>query len=179
MIQMEETDNRLIKSVSCQVQGSECVINWHWPESVPCVYVHKSRLDEPFDPFLLTQRDVKLYTREEYKANRGYREPVEGIGRYAYRIFPCELRDGKPVMLIPAGEDHIGRVSTGKAKIYYSVKRRKSWFRPYQSIQIRIFPSCRSPGTCFATSKKKAPTRQTRKTGRSTRSFPTWSPERT
>ncbi|USG65569.1 beta-mannanase [Brevibacillus ruminantium] len=139
MIEMEETDRRLIKDVTCQLQGSDCVINWHWPDSVPCVYVHKSPFDAPFDPLLLTPRDVKLYTREEYKVNRGYREPAEGIGRYTYRIFPCELRGGKPIMLLPQGDSHIGHISTGKAKIYYSVKSKKSWFRPYQSIQIRIF----------------------------------------
>lgn len=139
MIEREETVERLIKDVVCQIQGNECVITWHWPESVPFVYVHRMPFDASFEPSPITPGDVKLYTREEYKANLGYREPVEGIGRHTYRIFPGQLRDGKRVMLLPRGEAHLGHLSTGKAKIYYSVKSKKSWFRPYQTIQIRIF----------------------------------------
>jgi hypothetical protein len=42
-------------------------------------------------------------------------------------------------MLVPEGESHIVHVRTGKAKIFYSLKRGRNWFSPYQSLQIRIF----------------------------------------
>jgi len=140
MIKWEETTELAIKDVVCQLQEGEYVINWHWAEGVPCVYVHRSGYDEPFDVNRIDDEAAfKLYTREEYKANKGLREKNEGIGRYTYRIFPCRLENGKPVMLVPAGEAHIVHVRTGKAKIYYSFKRGRSWFSPYQSLQIRIF----------------------------------------
>lgn len=139
MINREETQERLIKDVSCQYQGSEYVLNWYWAESVPCVYVHKSPFDSPFDSAQLDEGQLKLYTREEYKVHKGLREKTEGIGRYTYRIFPCRLQNGKPVLLIPDGEAHIIHVSTGKAKIMYSFKRGRSWFSSYQTLQIRIF----------------------------------------
>lgn len=139
MINWEGTAQLSIKDVVCQTQGNEYVINWHWAEEVPCVYVHKSGYEEPFDVSRLSEAELKLYTREEYKANKGLREKNEGIGRYTYRIFPCRLEQGRPVLLVPEGESHIVHVSTGKAKIYYSFKRGRSWFSPYQTLQIRLF----------------------------------------
>lgn len=139
MIKWEETTELSIKDVVCQLQGTECVINWHWAEEVPCVYVYRSGYDEPFDVTQINETQLKLYTREEYKAHKGLREKNEGIGRYTYRIFPCRLENGKPIMLVPEGESHIVHVRTGKAKIFYSFKRGRNWFSPYQSLQIRIF----------------------------------------
>lgn len=139
MIKCEETSDLLIKDVTCHPQGDEYVINWHWAEGVPCVYVHKSRFDAPFDLAQISEKQLKLYTREEYKAHKGLREKREGIGRYTYRIFPCRVDGGKPIMLIPQGEAHVIHVSTGKAKIRYSLTRKRRWFSPYQSLSIRIF----------------------------------------
>lgn len=139
MINNEEISELLIKDVTCHPQGNEYVINWHWAEEVPCVYVHKSRFDVPFDLTRISEKQLKLYTREEYKAHKGLREKEEGIGRYTYRIFPCRLENGKPIMLIQNGEANIIHVSTGKAKIHYSFKRGRNWFGQHQSLQIRIF----------------------------------------
>jgi len=145
MIVSEETQERLIKDVTCQYQGSEYVLNWYWSADVPCVYVHKSPYGSPFDPSEISEGQLKLYTREEYKVHKGLREKTEGIGRYTYRIFPCRLQNGKPVLLIPEGDAHIVHVSTGKAKIYYSFKRGRNWFSSYQSLQIRIFSEISIP----------------------------------
>lgn len=139
MINWEETSELYIKNVAFHLQGEECVINWHWAEQVPFVYVHKSRYDAPIDMEQISEKQLKLYTREEYKAHKGLREKTEGIGRYTYRIFPCRLENGKPVMLIPQGDAHVIHVRTGKAKIYYSFKRGRNWFSQYRSLQIRIF----------------------------------------
>ncbi|UIO42376.1 beta-mannanase [Brevibacillus brevis] len=139
MINREETTETFIKDVTCQHQGSEYVLNWHWAQDIPCVYVHKSQFGAPFDISELDDRQFKLYTREEYKVHKGLREKTDGIGRYTYRIFPCRLENGKPLLLMPDGDAHVIHVSTGKAKIYYSFKRGGSWFSKHQSLQIRIF----------------------------------------
>ncbi|QRG67597.1 beta-mannanase [Brevibacillus choshinensis] len=154
MIKWEDTTALFIKDVVCQLQGDEYVINWHWAEDVPCVYVHRSGYDEPFDVNQLGGGQLKLYTREEYKAHKGLREKNEGIGRYTYRIFPCRLENGKPVMLLPRGEAHIVHVRTGKAKIYYSFKRGRNWFSSYQSLQIRIFSEIPIPKEALCYVKK-------------------------
>ncbi|MCG5251068.1 beta-mannanase [Brevibacillus agri] len=139
MMNREETVETLIKNVSCQQQGGDFVLTWHWGQDIPCVYVHKSLYGAPFDAGLIEDQELKLYTREEYKVHKGLREKAEGIGRYTYRIFPCRLEDGKPILLIPQGDAHVIHVSTGKEKIYYSFKRSGSWFRKQQTLQIRIF----------------------------------------
>ncbi len=136
---MDETSDLLIKDITYRLQGNECIMNWHWADSVPCVYIYKSPFGEPVDLAEITEKQLKLYTREEYKAKKGYFEVVEGFGKNTYRIFPCALDNGKPVMLIPEGDQHIAHVNSGRAKIYYSFKRGRSWFSSYQSLQIRIF----------------------------------------
>lgn len=139
MITKEATKESLIRNVTCHLQGDEYIINWHWSEEVPCVYVHKSRYEEPIHPDEINASELKLYTREEYKVHKGLREKAEGIGRYTYRIFPCRLENGRPIMLIPNGDAHIIHVSAGRAKIRYSFKRRGGLFGQRQSLQIRIF----------------------------------------
>lgn len=158
MIKWEEATGLSIKDVVCQLQGNEYVINWHWAEDVPCVYIHRSGYDEPFDVNQLSENQLRLYTREEYKAHKGLREKNEGIGRYTYRIFPCRLENGRPVMLLPQGEANIVHVRTGKAKIYYSFKRGRNWFSPYQSLQIRIFSEIPIPKDVLCYVKKEGST---------------------
>lgn len=139
MIDQEKITDVLIKDVVCHRQGDEYVLNWHWAEDVPCVYVHKTTKDAPFDIEQVDEKQWKLYTREEYKVHKGLREKSEGIGQYTYRIFPCRLEKGKPVLLVPSTDSHVIHVSTGKAKITYSLIRNKKWFSSYDSLQIRIF----------------------------------------
>lgn len=137
---MEETNpDRFIKDVAYQLQDNQVLITWHWPEGIPCVYLHKTLPGVPVDPFALTTQQLRLYTREEYKAKNGYLETVEGIGRYAYHIYPCVLEAGKPVLLIQGNEENAISVSAGKAKIYYAIKQKKQLFGKYQSVQIQIF----------------------------------------
>ncbi|RNB72437.1 beta-mannanase [Brevibacillus panacihumi] len=139
MINHETTSDVLIKDVVCHRQGEEYVINWHWAEEVPCVYVHKAPMDAPFSIEQITEKQLKLYTREEYKVHKGLRETSEGIGQYTYRIFPCRLEKGKPILLVPDSDAHIIHISTGKAKIRYSLIRKRKWFGAYDTLQIRIF----------------------------------------
>lgn len=136
---MEERDShRFIKDLKFRMQENECILTWHWPEGIPCVYIHKSRAEEAFELDAADPRQWKLYTREEYKVHTGYREAVEGIGRYTYRVFPCILQEGKPVMLVQDNTQNMIHVSTGKARITYGIKTRKSFFSKYQSVQIHI-----------------------------------------
>jgi hypothetical protein len=139
MIYREMITDKLIKDVVCHRQGDELVINWHWADEVSCVYVHKALRDASFDIDQVSERDMKLYTREEYKVHKGLREVSEGIGQYTYRIFPCRLERGKPVLLVPDTDAHVIHVSTGRAKITYSLIRKRKWFSAYDSLQIRIF----------------------------------------
>lgn len=159
MINREETTETLIKDVTCQHQGGEYVLNWYWAQDVPCVYVHKSQFGTPFDLHEVDDRQFKLYTREEYKAHKGLREKTEGIGRYTYRIFPCRLEGGKPILLLPDSDAHVVHISTGKAKIYYSFKRGGSWFSKYESLSIRIFSEIPIPKDvlCYVKKEGSAP----------------------
>ncbi|MET3290539.1 UNVERIFIED_CONTAM: hypothetical protein ABID98_003109 [Brevibacillus sp. OAP136] len=137
---MEETNpGRFIRYVTFELHDNQALITWHWPDGIPCVYIHKALPGVPVVPAELPLQQLRLYTREEYKTHTGYKERVEGIGRYEYHIFPCVLDAGKPVLLAQGNGENSIVVSTGRARIQYSIKQRKQLFGKYQSVQIQIF----------------------------------------
>lgn len=139
MNQSSGTADQWIKNVTHRMQEDECILNWHWAEGIPCVYIHKSRSDQPLALQELSVKQMKLYTREEYKANTGYRDILEGIGRFTYRIFPCVLEGGRPAWLAQDNGENVIHVNAGKAKIYYEIKVKRNVFSRYKSVQIHIF----------------------------------------
>ncbi len=158
----ESNPAHFIRDVGFHIQEEQCVITWHWPAEIPFVYVHKSLPEQAFDLAQLSDTHLRLYTREEYKALGGYRETIEGIGRYAYRIFPGTLDNGAPVMLIQGNQDNVIVVNTGKTKIYYSIKQKKQLFGKYKSVQIHIFTELALPKDvlCYVKKEGAAPMRK-------------------
>lgn len=134
-----------ITNVMFRVHENECLLTWSWPEDVHFVYICKSRAGQEPSFEQMSEQDLKLYTREEYKANAGYREIIDTIGRYMYRIYPCIREDGKLVVLYQNNDKNMVHVSTGKARIYYSIKQKKGFFSKYKSIQMQVRPEVPVP----------------------------------
>jgi len=121
-----------------RIQGHESVLTWQWPEDVQFVYVYLFPAEAEQPPAERPAKAMKLYTREEYKANAGYRGRFDGIGRYAYRVYPC-ARDAEGIALLrQEDEDNVIRFSTGKAKIRYSIKYGLAMFRPMKPVRIEL-----------------------------------------
>lgn len=128
-----------IRDVTHLLQDNECILNWYWPDGVPCVYIHKSLANQEFCLDDLDEKQLKLYTREEYKVHTGYRDKVEGIGKYTYRIFPCRVEAGKRVIIPQDNAENVIHITSAKAKIYFSIKTKKSIFQKHQTVKIEIF----------------------------------------
>ncbi|WP_052947459.1 hypothetical protein [Aneurinibacillus tyrosinisolvens] len=134
-----------VRNIMSRVLDNECFLTWSWPEGIQFVYIYKSRAGQELPVERITEKEMKLYTREEYKANAGYREIIDTIGRYVYRVYPCVREDGKLAVLYQENEENMIHVSTGKAKIYYSLKQRKGFFSKYKSVQMEIRPEVPVP----------------------------------
>jgi hypothetical protein len=123
-----------ITQAACRMQDSDSLLTWNWPGSIRFVLV------EGYDPALAAsqQTRLKLYTREEYKANGGYRERLDRVGRYAYRIYPGIYEDGAPLVYRQEGGGNEAVVSTERARIRCSVRYGSAWLRRQRTVQMTV-----------------------------------------
>ncbi|WP_066065308.1 hypothetical protein [Neobacillus soli] len=127
-----------IKNLKKTVQDSEVQLTWFWSKEVDFVYIYKANVDNVRPISELEEHDLKLYTREEYKANHGYRGRIDAIGRSAYRIFPCQKRDGKLLVYKQENDDNLIYISGSKAKIYFSITYKNKLFQPRKKVRMAI-----------------------------------------
>lgn len=129
----------LITDVISQVDDRFCTLRWRWPDGVQAVYIHKTSAEEAD----LGTEDVppigmKLYTREEYKSNNGYRDRLEEIGLLSYTIYARLAENGETVLVRQSdGANHVV-VSAGKARIYYSIQQKKALFGKQKTVHMVI-----------------------------------------
>lgn len=129
---------RITKAVS-QVQEGEVILTWQWPKDIDYVYVYSFTEGEELLPAQLDPRQLKLFTREEYKTKAGYREKVDYIGVRGYRIYPCLRQSGGLTALRQTDDDNRVRVNGGRAKIRWSVKYGSKLFSKYKTARIQLF----------------------------------------
>ncbi|UHA75105.1 beta-mannanase [Paenibacillus sp. 481] len=122
-----------------QIDDDRCTLRWRWPDGVQAVFIHKADADAVrSEPTSASQ--MKLYTKDEYKANNGYHDRIEGIGRYVYTIYACanSATIADTVLIRQQHGENQLLVSTGKAKIYFSIRHKSSLFRKYKTVQIEV-----------------------------------------
>lgn len=123
-----------ITQAACRMQDGDSLLTWNWPGSTRFVLV------EGYDPaaVMAQQARFKLYTREEYKANGGYRERLDRVGRYAYRIYPGIYTDGAPLVYRQEGGGNEAIVSTERARIRCSIRYGSAWLRRQRTVQMTV-----------------------------------------
>ncbi|CAH0118272.1 MULTISPECIES: beta-mannanase [unclassified Paenibacillus] len=127
-----------ISRLTHTIDDGACVLRWQWPEGVRHVYIDKTHADEAESAEPPHPERLKLYTREEYKANNGYRDRIVSIDRFAYTVYACVYENGE--LSLVRQEDGRNRitVSTGKIKIYFSIASKTGLFRKYKTIQLQL-----------------------------------------
>ncbi|WP_028547017.1 hypothetical protein [Paenibacillus taiwanensis] len=132
-----DTTTPVIKGITHSVNDDYSTIRWLWPEGVAAVYIQKANADEQ----LQLQPDpdsLKLYTKDEYKANNGYFDRIEGFGRIVYTVFACVMTAGTAQLIFqPDGSNRVV-MSTGKAKIYFSIRQKSTLFKKLKSVHIQV-----------------------------------------
>lgn len=131
-------DDMRISDVKHRIQDHECIMTWRWPEGALYVYIFGFQMDAKAPAGRPKSDEMRLYTREEYKARQGYRVQLEGIGRLAFRIYAAELEDGNMRVTCQEDEDNLIVFSSGKAKIRFSVKYGAAWFRKRKTVSIAL-----------------------------------------
>jgi hypothetical protein len=131
-------DDRRITNVQHRIQNHECILTWKWPEDVQVVYIYGFEADSELPAEQRPDKAMKLFTREEYKAKSGYRTRIESIGRFAFRVYPCERTSDGLVVIKQEDEDNRIHFSTGKALIRYSIKYGRAFFSKQKPVRIEL-----------------------------------------
>ncbi|WP_438348017.1 beta-mannanase [Paenibacillus sp. FA6] len=132
-----DSSTPVIRELVHQVDEDRCILRWLWPDGIQAVYIHRVASDQE----VLEQPAIdslKLYTRDEYKANNGYHERAQGIGGWVYTVFACWLDNDESVLILQEDGQNRKVVSTGRARIIYSIKQKQRLFQKYKTIQMRV-----------------------------------------
>ncbi|WP_145041074.1 beta-mannanase [Paenibacillus sp. Y412MC10] len=129
----------VIQGLSYQLDDGYCTLRWSWPPGLQAVYIHRAMDDGFGQPAGDSQPGgMRLYTRDEYKANNGYRDRLEGIGQITYTVYALSSEDGEMALIRQEDESNCIRFSTGKAKLVYSIREKSRWLQPYKTIEIQV-----------------------------------------
>ncbi|MGZ9585584.1 beta-mannanase [Paenibacillus marinisediminis] len=132
-----DNDSPIIAGLNGSIDEDRCTLRWHWPAGVQSVYIRKMDADagveEPESP-----TGLRLYTKDEYKANNGYHDRVTGIGRILYTVYACVMEDGEQLLIRQQDGSNRTAVSTGKAKIRYAVRMKGGLFKKYKTVHIQV-----------------------------------------
>ena len=127
-----------IKDLRKTIRDSEVHLTWFWSKDIDFVYIYKTSSDTVKPVSEINEQDLRLYTREEYKANHGYVGRLDAIGRYAYRIFPCKKMDGKLTVFSQENDNNLIYITGSKAKIYFSIIYKNKFFKPKKGVRMSI-----------------------------------------
>ena len=133
-----DLDTPVIRELVHQVDEDRCILRWHWPDGIQAVYIHRAAADESMLEEQPAIHSLRLYTRDEYKANNGYHERMQGIGGWVYTVFACWIDGGEPMLILQDDGQNRKVVSTGKARIKYGIKQKHGLFQKNKTIQMRV-----------------------------------------
>jgi hypothetical protein len=132
-----DSSTPLITDVTSRVEDRFCTLRWRWPDGVQAVCIHKGPADEPVAGEI-PPGGMKLYTREEYKANNGYRDRLDDIGLIAYTVYARHTENGETLLVRQRDEGNRIIISAGKARIYYAVTQKKGLFTKQKTVHMAI-----------------------------------------
>ncbi|MFK9090263.1 beta-mannanase [Bacillus salipaludis] len=130
--------NHEIRDVNKTVRDTEVHLSWFWSKEIDFVYIYKASADNIKPINEIDEQDLKLYTREEYKVNQGYIGKLDTLGRTAYRIFPCQKRDGKLTVFKQENENNLIYITGSRAKIYFSIAYKNKLFHSRKKVKMAI-----------------------------------------
>ncbi|MDR0271618.1 beta-mannanase [Paenibacillus sp.] len=130
----------LIRGVTHQLDGDRCILRWRWPEDITAVYIERSIAgEEPMpDAKRPNMSRLKLYTRNEYKASNGYHDRIDGVGKVVYTIYASTETEDGPALIRQHDGHNRKEFSTGKAKVWFSIRQKSGWLQKYKSVQIKV-----------------------------------------
>jgi hypothetical protein len=150
-------ENQYITEARFRVVDQIALLTWQWPKGIEFVYIVKSSERNNIGPEY--DLPMKLYTKEEYKANAGYKDLIQSIGKVVVKIYPAIRENGEMILLNQENNMNEIEIKGQKAKIYYSITYSKGWFSKQKTVKMRIRPDIYLPKEtlCYVKSEGKRP----------------------
>ncbi|MBU5670638.1 beta-mannanase [Paenibacillus brevis] len=127
-----------IRDMTHSLDEDRVCLRWRWPEGVQAVYIHKGPVSDSAADRIPDEEDLKLYTREEYKASGGYRDRLEEIGQVQYTVYAGLMEEDELELVLQQDGRNRLTVNAGRARIFYTISQKNNLFRKYKSIQIQV-----------------------------------------
>jgi hypothetical protein len=131
-------NNQYITEARFRMVDQMALLTWQWPKGIEYVYIVKASDRNKFGPEQVFP--MKLYTKEEYKANAGYKDFVQSIGKIVVKIYPVIRENGEMIVLNQENGMNEIELKGQKAKIRYSIMYSKGWFSKQKTVKMRIRP---------------------------------------
>lgn len=112
------------------------ILTWQWPRNIQYVYIAK--VIEKEADIERSERPLKLYTREEYKANAGYKDSMSSIGKIVYKVYPAIRKEGQMIILDQQNQLNEVSAKTQKGRIFYSITYKNNWFSQQKTVRIKV-----------------------------------------
>jgi hypothetical protein len=147
--------NQWILDPSVRKLDNGIILSWQWPRNIEFVYVVKAVEGQELSFGEGSSLPMKLYTREEYKSNAGYKDYIHSIGKIVYKIYPAVREDGTMYILDQENEKNEITIKADKAKIFYSIQYKKGLFSKQKTVRMTIRTEISVPKETLCFVKKK------------------------
>ncbi|WP_160722757.1 hypothetical protein [Bacillus sp. USDA818B3_A] len=127
-----------IKEMKSTVNDSDVHVSWHWQNEIEFVYVYKTAADLLKPNHQILASELKLYTREEFKANQGLIFRLDKPGSIALRILPGKKVDNRLIIVNQEDERNLLYINGLKSRIYFSITYKQKLFQTRKKVKITI-----------------------------------------
>ncbi|MEH7548144.1 MULTISPECIES: hypothetical protein [Bacillaceae] len=127
-----------IRDIKKSIIDTKVHVQWYWPSEIDFVYIHQTPADQGESLNEFEPHDLKLYTREEYKANQGLLFNLETLGRITLRIFPGKKVDGHLIVFRQDNDQNHIYINGSRANIYFSITYRQKLFQTRKKVKMII-----------------------------------------
>jgi hypothetical protein len=130
--------NHEIRDIKKTIIDMKAHVQWYWPSGIDFVYIHQTPADPGESLNEFEPHDLKLYTREEYKANQGLLINLDPMGQIALRIFPGKKVDGHLIVFRQDNDQNRLSINGSRAKVYFSITYKQRLFQTRKKVKMII-----------------------------------------
>lgn len=147
---LQESDE-VVTDLKSLVEANTFTLRWKWPQNSDLVYLYKVNTMEDVNLEIINEKNLKLYTKDEYKEFNGYVEKIKEISQYKYIVFPALEGEYEPVAIKQKDERNQVLFCTGKPEIIYHIVEHKRIFGSKKIIKINIYSDApiRKEALCY------------------------------
>lgn len=134
-----KTEDERITDLKAEIYDNTLTLKWKWQEASDIVYILKEESSKNIEVTTINEKNVKLYTKDEYREFNGYTEKIRDISEYKFVVFPAKEEEMDTVLIRQLDENNQVTVCMGKPEIIYDVIENRKLFSKTKNVQLIVF----------------------------------------